>query len=109
MGEYPISILTNHIALFAKKWGFGKYRKISFHDSGNGEIGNINLTDYLVTPIVCSWRTSMSSYINKVDSMIGSKDDVATKFHFMSRLQQRDAMASDSRRNQVRTTTKISN
>ena len=48
-------------------------------------------------------------YINKDDSLIGSKDDVATKIHFMSRFQQKYAMVSDSRRNKVRTTAITSN
>ena len=47
-------------------------------------------------------------YINKDDSFIGTKVEVATKIHCLSRLQQKDAMASDSRRNKVRTTTIIS-
>ena len=48
-------------------------------------------------------------YISKDDTLVGSKDDVAQKIHFVNRLQQKDAMASDSRRNKVRTTTIISN
>ena len=45
---------------------------------------------------------------NKDDSLIGTKVNVATKIHFMSRLQKKDAMASDSRRIKVRTTNIIS-